>query len=232
MEGWIDFAKGPLFTVTFLIMILGLGRLVVIQLHLLIAGKGRRLRNAPWKKIATETMSWVFPVRHLIRGTVFFSLASILFHVGAIIVPVFLADHVVLWEDFLKIDLPSIGRGAADFFTLLTITCLFLLLAWRTFVGRVRSMSRAIDYVLLLLILLPFSSGFLASHPGVNPFPWEVMMLIHLLSAEVLFVLVPFTKLAHVVLFAFDRISALHWQLRPGSGDKVADALFGNEARV
>jgi hypothetical protein len=45
-------------------------------------------------------------------------------------------------------------------------------------------------------------------------------------------VLVPFTKLAHVVLFAFDRISAVHWQLTPGAGDKVAEALFGDEARV
>ncbi|MBU0755421.1 MAG: hypothetical protein KJ645_09795, partial [Planctomycetes bacterium] len=69
-------------------------------------------------------------------------------------------------------------------------------------------------------------------HPGVNPFPWEATMLTHLLSAEILFVLVPFTKLAHVVLFFFDRISAVHWQLRPGAGDKVAEALFGDEARV
>ena len=58
------------------------------------------------------------------------------------------------------------------------------------------------------------------------------MMLIHLLSAELLFVLIPFTKLAHIVLFFFDRISGLHWQLRPGAGDQVAEALYGEEARV
>jgi nitrate reductase gamma subunit len=232
MEKWIEFAKGPLFTITFLIMILGLVRLVVIQTYALIIRKGRRLKDAPWKKIAAETMSWAFPVRHLIRGTVFFSLASILFHVGAIIVPIFLGDHIVLWEQYLGFNLPSIGKSVADFLTLLTIACLVLLLAWRTFIGRVRAMSRPIDYALLLLIMLPFMSGYLASHPTFNPIPWEVMMLIHLLSAEVLFVIVPFSKLAHVVLFAFDRISAVHWQLRPGAGDKVAEALFGSEARV
>ena len=57
-------------------------------------------------------------------------------------------------------------------------------------------------------------------------------MLTHLLSAELLFVLVPFTKLAHVVLFFFDRISQVHWQLRPGAGNRVARALFGEEAKV
>jgi nitrate reductase gamma subunit len=92
--------------------------------------------------------------------------------------------------------------------------------------------SRSSDYVLLLLILLPFLSGYLASHPAVNPSPWNVMMLTHLLSAELLFVLTPFTKLAHVVLFFFDRVSALHWQLRPGAGDKVAEALYGKGAKV
>ena len=93
-------------------------------------------------------------------------------------------------------------------------------------------MSQRTDYVLLLLILLPFSSGFLAAHPGLNPLPWESMMLLHLLSAELLMVLIPFTKLAHIVLFFFDRISQLHWQLRPGAGSRVAKALFGEEARV
>jgi hypothetical protein len=58
------------------------------------------------------------------------------------------------------------------------------------------------------------------------------MMLIHVLSAELLFVLVPTTKLAHMVTFVFDRTSAVHWQLRPGAGDKVASALFGSEAKV
>jgi hypothetical protein len=82
------------------------------------------------------------------------------------------------------------------------------------------------DYLLLLLILVPFVSGYLASHPGVNPFRWDVTMLLHILSAELLFVAVPFTKLAHVVLFPFDRLSAVHWQLQPGAGEKVAAALY------
>ena len=86
--------------------------------------------------------------------------------------------------------------------------------------------------MLLVLLILPFLSGYLASHPGVNPFPWQAMMLTHLLSAELLFVVVPFTKLAHVVLFFFDRISPVHWQLRPGAGDKIAEALFGDEVKI
>lgn len=232
MERWIEIAKGPLFALTFGIMALGLIRLLITQVHALVGRKGRRIRNAPWRKIMSEAATWALPYNHLIRGTVIFSSASFLFHVGVIAVPILLVDHVALWERFLGVSLPSIGRTAADILTLTTLGCLFILLGCRIFIRRHRAVSRPIDYGLLACVIVPFASGYLASHPAVNPFRWDAVFLVHLLSAEFLFVLVPFTKLAHVVLYGFDRISELHWQLRPGAGDQVARALFGKEAKV
>ena len=232
MEHWIDFAKGPLFALTFLIMILGLARLVLIQVYSLATGKGRRLTQAPWRKIMGEAASWIVPIKHLIPGTKLFSVVSYVFHVGVIIVPLFLADHIALWEKLIGINLPAIGYGLADFLTLFTVGCVIVLFGFRMFLGRLRAMSRPADYALLLLVAAPFASGYLAMHPAYNPLPWDVMMLLHLLSAEALFLAIPFTKLAHIVLFFFDRISGLHWQLRPGAGDKVAEVLYGKEARV
>ncbi len=232
MNHWLTFARGPLFAFTFLIMILGLARLVVIQVSSLVRDKGRRLGNASWPKILAEGASWIVPVRHLIPGTKFFSVVSYFFHIGILIVPVLLAEHIALWEDLLGLNLPSIGQRSAEFLTLSTILCGMVLLGIRTFSRTARANSRCADYLLLVAVLLPFASGYLAMHPQYNLFPWQMMMLIHLLSAELLFLLVPFTKLSHVVLFFFDRISVLHWQLRPGAGDKVAEALFGEEARV
>ena len=232
MEEWIEFAKGPLFALTFLIMIIGLIRLVVIQIYSLIASKGRRLRNAPWKKILGEATTWVIPVRHLIPGTKIFSVVSYLCHIGIIVVPLFLADHIILWEGFLDVNLPQIGYGLADYLTLFTIVCLVILMGFRIFSARLRSMSKKTDYILLVMIIIPFTSGYLTMHPNINPFPWNATMLTHILSAELLFVIIPFTKLAHVVLFFFDRISAIHWQLRPGAGDRVAEMLYGKEAKV
>jgi nitrate reductase gamma subunit len=232
MDAWIDFAKGPLFAVTFLVMVLGLARQMGLQVYFLFVKKGRRLRQVPWSKMAKETLGWLVPVNHVEPGTGLFSAASFLMHIGVILVPLFLADHMALWSALLGIGLPSIGQGLADILTLLTVGCGLLLLIFRIFRARHRLVSRSSDYFLLIVVLLPFISGYLVSHPRVNPFPWSAMMLTHMLSAELLFVLVPFTKLAHVVLFFFDRISAVHWQLRPGAGDKVAEALFGREVQA
>jgi nitrate reductase gamma subunit len=232
MDTWLEFARGPLFAFTFLLMILGLARQLVLQIYFLTVKKGRRLRQVPWSRIAKETLSWVIPVRHIEPGTGLFSISSFLMHVGIILVPLLLLDHIVLWEGFLGVDLPAVGRSTADGLTLLTIACSCLLLGFRIFRSRHRVVSRPSDYLILALVLLPFVSGFMASHPTVNPFPWDTVMLVHILSAELLFVVTPFTKLAHVVLFFFDRISVVHWQLRPGAGDKVAEALYGEEVRV
>ncbi len=232
MEAWLDFAKGPLFAFTFGIMIAGLFRLVFLQVYHLLVKKGRRLKDVPWMAMVRESLSWVIPVRHIEPGTKIFSIASFLMHIGVIVVPLFLLDHVVRWERFLGLDLPAVSKGTADILTLLTIACSLLLLAYRTFRARHRTVSGPVDYILLVLVLLPFVSGYLAMHPALNPLPWDVMMLTHILSAEVLFLMIPATKLAHVVLFFFDRISAVHWQLRPGAGDRVAEALYGEEVRI
>jgi nitrate reductase gamma subunit len=232
MQPLLDFARGDLFAVTFGIMVLGLLRILAIQVGTITAAKGRRLRHAPWGKIAFETMSWAVPFRHFIKGTIIFSSASFAMHIGLLVVPLFLLDHVVLWEGLFGVRLPAVGYGLADTLTLTTLACLLVLLAYRLFSARHRAVSRPVDYGLIVAIILPFATGYLAAHPAVNPFRWEAVMLVHVLSAEALFLMVPFTKLAHVVLFFFDRISEIHWQLRPGAGQKVASALFGSEAKV
>ena len=232
MEHWLDLARGPLFAFSFLVMVLGLARHVLLQVHALVTKKGLRLRQAPWRRIASSALSWAVPVRHLDRSTLVMTTASFLFHVGAVVVPLFLAAHVALWTSFLGVALPALGEGLADLLTVLTIVCVLVLVAYRLTTPRARALTRASDYGVLGLVLVPFLSGFLAAHPVVNPLPWSWMMLLHILSAELLLVVIPFTKLAHVVLFPFDRLSEVHWQLRPGAGDRVAAALYGEEARV
>ena len=50
--------------------------------------------------------------------------------------------------------------------------------------------------------MLPFATGIMAYHQWG---PYELVMVLHVLSGVLLLVLIPFSKLAHMVLFFFTR---------------------------
>ena len=83
----------------------------------------------------------------------------------------------------------------------------------------------------LLLLLGLFISGYVAGRPW-NPIPYNELMLFHTLSGMLLMVLIPFTKIAHCVLFPLVRFaSEIAWQLTPQGGADVIRTLYGPERR-
>jgi nitrate reductase gamma subunit len=230
-EELLGFARGPLFALTFLIMLLGLLRHVFVQGYLL-AGTEARHQGAGWGRILGDSAAWLVPVRHLVRGTLMLTAASFAFHVAAIVTAIGYEGHVALWESFLGVDLPAVGAGVADVLTLVALVCGLVLLGYRVTVPRARALSGARDYAVLVVTLLPFLTGFAAAHPAYSPLPWSATLLLHVLSGELLFVTIPFSKLAHMVLFPFVRISPVYWRLQPGAGAQAARALFDRVGRT
>ncbi len=234
MEALLDFARGPLFVGTFSFMILGLLRRVITQWAQMRASL-RRLTN---REIAVganvrQSLAWLLPVKHLYRNRPFVSLTSFLFHVGLLLVPIFLVNHIDLWRSGLGIAWPGISSYTADVLTLFTIAAALVLLGFRLLDRAGRTLSSTLDYFLLVVLIIPFASGFMAFHPAFNPVPYDAMMLTHILSSELVFVLLPTTKLAHSVLFIFDRFSSdVFWKMPAGAGDRVAEELYGEGRKV
>ena len=66
-------------------------------------------------------------------------------------------------------------------------------------------------------------------HPAMNPFSHEVALFVHVMSANVVFVLIPVTKLSHVVLIpTVQLVSEVAWHWPPDAGSKLA-ATLGKE---
>lgn len=230
----LEFARGPLFVATLSFMALGLLRRFLSHLWQFRAS----LKRLSHRDIAVganvrESLLWLVPVRHLYRNRPLVSLTSFLFHLGIVIVPVFLVGHIDRWRSGIGVGWRGIAPHVADVLTLLTVAGALVLLGFRIFDAAGRALSRAGDYLLLVAVLLPFVSGFAAMHPAWNPTRYDTMMLVHVLSAELLFVLLPTTKLSHAVLFMFARFSsAVFWKMPEGAGDRVALELYGEERRV
>ncbi len=230
MSDTLEFVRGPLFIATFTFMVLGLSRHVLLRtVAIRRALKRTPHRNVPWGSVIRKTVTWMVPVKHVMRGAPLLSITSVLFHVCILIVPLFLAQHIFLWHRSIGLSWPALSRTLADILTQIALAMGVILLVFRMFNRTARNMSRRSDYLLLIAVTLPFASGFFALHPSLSPFPYATMILIHVLSAELTFVLLPSTKLAHVVLFVFDRASTdIFWRFVPGAGDRVAEELRGS----
>ncbi len=111
------------------------------------------------------------------------------FHTCLFVVPIFLYGHIVLWEEsrfeWGWTTLPDIW---ADRLTLLVLALCLTFLLRRIVVPEVRRSSDLSDCLFILLISMPFLTGYLLSHgmPGSLPFLQKNMGILHVLSGEVI----------------------------------------------
>jgi nitrate reductase gamma subunit len=86
----------------------------------------------------------------------------------------------------------------ADILTVVFIVAAIILLVRRVVRPEVRILTSAWDYFLILLTSAPFLTGFLAYH---QLGPYKLILILHILLAEILLVVIPFSKLGHIILF-------------------------------
>jgi len=227
MESALTFARGPLLYFAFALFFLGLLRQVGLTLAELVRAYGRAGDQViPFGRLFSQSLGWIIPVNAL-RGTrIPYTVASVVFHVGMLLVSLFLAGHVQLIKKGIGVAWPTLHPAAADILTLSTLAALSALLLLRLADRAARFLSGFQDWFLLVLFIVPLLSGYYVAHPAGNPLPYTLTYLIHMLSAELLLTLIPFTKLAHVFLFPFTRVSwELGWHFVPGAGERVRIAL-------
>lgn len=132
-----------------------------------------------------------------IMGTV-----SIFFHILLFITPLFLSAHNVIIDQNTGISLFSLPDILADKFTIIVILiCIFFLIR-RIVNPGVRLLTTAVDYSVLLMVMLPFISAFAAYHQFFN---YKLALYIHIIAGEIAIMAVPFTKLGHMLFFIFSR---------------------------
>lgn len=234
MQSILDFVSGPLFRLTFAIMILGLIRIFALTVWgLLQTHHQAGDKTIPWKFITENTFNWLVPIVKLWRTRPIYSLISFLFHIGLIITPIFLFAHIQLWRAGLGFGWPALANNIADILTIIT-----LIGAVALFIGRISSresrfISRPQDYIWPLLLAVPFVTGYVCKNLAVGANVYQWTMLVHMLSAELIFVMMPFTKIAHCVLVPLSQlVSNLGWRFPANSGEGVAETLGKKEMPV
>ena len=182
-----EFLTGPMLWAAFLIFVIGLARRVVLYIRGL-DWRLERVAYGPGRKIGmkgaiSSVLQWLVPFgTHSWRRQPYFTIAFFLFHIGVVIVPLFLAGHMVIMQERFGFSLPSLPMWFA--------------------LPEVRFLTTLGDWGILLLVLFVLVAGFLArmQAPG-----YESWLLWHIFAAELVLILAPFTKLSHIVLYFMSR---------------------------
>ena len=224
-ETWIELARGPLFRISLAVCLLGLAYRFGSTIWLLRTAYNRAGdKHIPGRVVVRSTLGWLWPIR-IVRRRPVYSLASIAFHVGIILVPLFGVGHVALWAGGLAF-WPVLGATAADVLTWLALAGLVVVLAERFFVAASRDLTRKGDVFILLLLFLLAGSGYFAAHPESAPVAPRTLLLVHMLAGNLALILTPLSKIVHCVYMPLTQlISEIGWHFPAESGRHVTVAL-------
>jgi nitrate reductase gamma subunit len=197
-----DFIRGPLISIAFVIFILGL----ILQLVQFFKLTKKKEWVYPPLEIKSEKKSarqWVDSCLASLNGTLWktdplVTIVTSVFHVFLIVVPIFLLGHNILLDQSWGLSLWSLPESITDVLTLVVFICVAFFLARRLFLARVRTITTLYDYVILLIAVAPFLTGYFAYHQWFN---YDAVMTLHILTGEVMLITIPFTKLGHMVFF-------------------------------
>jgi nitrate reductase gamma subunit len=121
---------------------------------------------------------------------------SYLFHILLFVIPLFLASHIVLINEAFQISWPALNDTVADWLTVGIIAALVFFAIRRQMVPEVKYLTGVMDYLLILVVLLPFVTGFLAYHQW---FAYRWMAMAHILSGELMLIIIPFSRFSHML---------------------------------
>lgn len=203
----LDFARGPALTVATVIFVLGVvWRLIGILLLRWRRDLSEPRNKAAWKGVKLIlTRSW--PKKEFDATTGFILVFSYAFHLGLFAVVFLYVPHVLLLVNVLQAFLPpsvveSIFRswptlpgGVLYFLASISVACLIVVFAHRFISPVKRLISNFDDYMSWLMTITPLLTGMAAYMHLFNPY--QLVLAIHILSAEALMIWFPFGKLMH-----------------------------------
>lgn len=210
-----EFVRGPMMWIAFAICILGLiyqayrlFRLTRRKDEIFYTSVGKS--SSVSERLLQFFKGWLKGIKDwsiTVKGTVIglqplLAVLTFVFHVCLIVTPLFLMAHNILLFESWQWNLPSFSEFATDILTIVFLICTAVFLVRRIFVPRVRAVSTLWDYLLLLITLAPFLTGYLAYHQLVE---YETIIIIHILAGELMLMSMGVTKLGHMIFFFFVR---------------------------
>lgn len=197
-----DIASGPLVWFSLAVFVCGLAfRLIRYQRLMAAARQGLPPDFRPGWALAS-VLRFLLPLNRTALASPWSTLAGFCMHIPLLLVVFFLSAHVVMLEQSWGVSWPTLPDPWADWLTAASLFSLVFLAGKRLLSPTLKGLTESKDLWILLLVALPLATG-LAAHLQWGNYP--LVLTLHVVSAHVLLVVAPFTKLSHMVLFFVSR---------------------------
>ncbi len=199
----LNWARGPGLQIALIIFIVGVA---IRLLEMWLLGRSPDLSEARgsamaggWRTVFTRSL----PMPGAIKSAPLVFIGGYVFHAGFFVTFLFYAPHILFLRGATGFTWPALPAYLIDVIGLVSIVTLVALLANRVTDPVRRFLSRTGDYVGWTVTFLPLLTGYFAYHRLVTDY--TTMLALHILSFELLLVMIPLTKLMHAFTFAVAR---------------------------
>lgn len=118
-----------------------------------------------------------------------------IFHIGLAVVVFLFPPHIKLIESLVGLSWPGLPSQIVDLVAVITLVAMVVMLVDRITKPVKRYLSTFEDYFTWAVTFLPVLTGYLAVQHLL--LPYTTMLALHILSVEILLVVLPFSKLLH-----------------------------------
>ncbi len=202
-----EFLTGYMFWLSIGICLIGL----LVQFVLYFKGLSWQLDRVAYKQYpalglkgaARSIIRWMIPFgTYGWRKQPFMTVIFFGFHIGAVLVPIFLLAHNTFLKEKIGFSLFTLNPTLADILTWAVVVSAILFAIRRIALPEVRILTTAYDYFILLISAAPFITGLIARYQVGD---YKFWLTVHIFCGEVLLIAIPFTKLSHIALFFASR---------------------------
>jgi len=202
-NGIYNFVSGPLVWITFIVFICGSIYRIYDMISLVNKKEKFIWTYMNLKYSLRSIIHWIIPFGTTNwRAKPVLTIITFTFHICLLLMPLFLAAHIILINKAWGISWYSLPDSLADAITLIVISaCLFFALR-RLLTREVRYLTTFSDFMIILIVAAPFLTGYVADKQYGSYHFW---LILHILSGEILLIAIPFTRLSHMLYSVFTR---------------------------
>jgi len=194
--GFLLFTKGPLFNIAIAIFALGLGARLA---EILLLGRRPNFaepRAGEWLPGLRTVFTRTLPDPGTFKRAPFNVVTGLIWHLGFLVALLLFIPHIELIKGLFGVSWPGLPNPFVDLVTAVTLVALAATLVHRLNHPVKQRLSTVEDYLVWAVTFLVVLTGYLAYNRLINPYP--LALGLHILSAELFLILLPFTKLTHI----------------------------------